>query len=99
MDTAEEYNSWIESRRLVIAQLGAMDASIRELTIKVDRLNDLTREKAVEVAREAQTGLADVNLRLVMLETRIKIWGAVVGLLGGGVATILVNLVQRAMVR
>jgi hypothetical protein len=97
MPESEEFASWLESRRLIIAQLAAMDASIRELGVKIDRFNDQAREKAIEVAKEAQTGIGELNLRVAMLELRAKLWGGVIGLAGGGIATAIVQLVMRAV--
>ena len=74
---SDEFASWIESRRLIISQLSAMDGSIRDLAVKIDKFNDSAREKAIDVAREAQSGIADLNLRVAMLELRAKMWGAV----------------------
>jgi hypothetical protein len=99
MPEADEYSSWLESRRLIIAQLAAMDTSIRELGGKIDRFNDSAREKAIEVAKEAQAGISDLNLRVAMLELRAKLWGGLIGLLGGGVATVIVDLVSRELHR
>jgi hypothetical protein len=94
---SDEFASWIESRRLIISQLSAMDGSIRDLAVKIDKFNDSAREKAIDVAREAQSGIADLNLRVAMLELRAKMWGAVIGLCSGCVGTVLVQLVLRAM--
>jgi hypothetical protein len=97
MQDAEEYSSWLESRRLIIAQLAAMEAAIRDLAGKIDKFNDSAREKAIEVAKDAQTGISDLNMRVAMLEMRAKLWGGVIGLAGGGVATIIVQLVTRQL--
>jgi hypothetical protein len=97
MTETDEYASWLESRRLIISQLGAMDSSIRELGSKMDRFNDVAREKAIEVARDAQAGIADLNLRVAMLELRAKLWGGFVGLLAGGIATIIVQLINHSI--
>jgi hypothetical protein len=99
MQDADEYASWLESRRLIISQLGTMEAAIRDLSAKIDRFNDLAREKALEVAKEAQAGITDLNLRVAMLELRAKLWGGVIGLAGGGVATVIVQLVTHSLVR
>ena len=99
MADTEEYASWLESRRLIIAQLAAMDSSIRDLGSKIDRFNDSAREKAIEVAKEAQAGISDLNLRVAMLELRAKLWGGVIGLISGGVATVIVDLITREMRR
>jgi hypothetical protein len=99
MHDTEEFSSWLESRRLIIAQLAAMDSSIHDLSAKIDRFNELTREKAIEVARESQAGIADLNLRVAMLELRAKLWGGLIGLLGGGTATVIVDLVSRELHR
>ena len=93
----DEYSSWLESRRLIISQLSAMDSSIRDLATKIDRFNDTAREKAIEVAKEAQTGISALNLRVAMLELRAKLWGGIIGLLGGGVAAVIVQLVTRSL--
>src|SRR5665213_3387078 len=95
MPESEEFSSWLESRRLIIAQLAAMDYSIRDLGIKIDRFNDSAREKAIEVAKEAQTGISDLNLRVAMLELRAKLWGGMIGLISGSVATVVIDLVTH----
>lgn len=99
MQDAEEYASWLESRRLIIAQLATLEAAIRDLGAKIDRFNDSAREKAIEVAREAQSGISDLNLRVAMLELRAKLWGGIIGLAGGGVATVIVQLLMHAFER
>jgi hypothetical protein len=97
MQANDEYSSWLESRRLIISQLGAMDSSIRELGSKIDKFNDLAREKAIEVAKEAQAGITDLNLRVAMLELRAKLWGGIIGLAAGGVSTVIVQLVTHSI--
>jgi hypothetical protein len=99
MQSAEEYSSWLESRRLIISQLATLEASIRDLGTKIERFNDSAREKAIEVAKEAQLGIADLNLRVAMLELRAKLWGGVIGLAGGGVATVVVQLLMHSLGR
>ncbi len=93
----EELASWIESRRLIIAQLAAMDGSIRELATRIDRFNDLARERTAELAKEGQTGLGELRMRVGMLELRAKLWGAVLGVVGGVVATGIAQLMVTAM--
>jgi len=99
MQDSEEYSSWLESRRLIIAQLAAMDSSIRDLGSRIDRYSEASRERAVEMSKEAQIGIADLNLRVAMLELRAKLWGGVIGLLTGGAATGIVELISRQMQR
>jgi hypothetical protein len=99
MPDTDEYSSWLESRRLIISQLATMEAAIRDLSSRIDKFNDLAREKAVEVAREAQTGITDLNLRVAMLELRAKLWGGLIGLAAGGVGTVVVQLVMRSFER
>lgn len=96
MQNADEYSSWLESRRLIISQLATLEVSIRDLGTKIDKFNDVAREKAIEVAKEAQSGITDLNLRVAMLELRAKLWGGVIGLAGGGVATVVVQLLMRS---
>jgi hypothetical protein len=99
MQNADEYSSWLESRRLIISQLATLEASIRDLGSKIDKFNDSAREKAIEVAKEAQMGITDLNLRVAMLELRAKLWGGVIGLAGGGVATVVVQLLMHTIQR
>ena len=99
MPQNDEYTSWIESRRLIIAQLAAMDESIRDLSSKIDKYNESAREKVLDVAKEVQQSITDLNLRVAMLELRAKIWGGMIGLLAGGIATVIVQLVTRSMDR
>jgi hypothetical protein len=99
MQDTDEYASWLESRRLIISQLGAMDSSIRDLSAKIERFNETSREKAVEVSKDAQAGISELNLRVAMLELRAKLWGGIIGLLGGGVATAIVQLVTHSVQR
>ena len=99
MQDADEFSSWLESRRLIISQLATMEAAIRDLGSKIDRFNDSAREKAIEVAKEAQLGISDLNLRVAMLELRAKLWGGMIGLAAGGVGTIIVQLVMRSFDR
>jgi len=99
MNEDSEVASWNESRRLIISQLRDMDASIRELSARIDKYNDSARERASEVAKEAQAGIIELNLRVAMLEMRAKMWGAFVGLVGGSAGTLLIELVRRALLR
>jgi hypothetical protein len=96
---ADEFPSWLESRRLIISQLTTMEAAIRDLGGKIDRFNDTAREKAIEVAKESQTGIAELNLRVAMLELRAKLWGGIIGLASGGVGTVVVQLIMRELQR
>ena len=40
MQDAEEYSSWLESRRLIISQLATMELAIRDLAGKIDKFNE-----------------------------------------------------------
>ena len=99
MQDADEYASWLESRRLIISQLSTMEAAIRDLASKIDKFNDSAREKAIEVAKEAQSGISMLNLRVAMLELRAKLWGGIIGLAAGGVGTVIVQLVMHSLQR
>jgi hypothetical protein len=99
MQESDEYSSWLESRRLIISQLTTMEVAIRDISSKIDRFNDAAREKAIEVAKEAQFGISGLNLRVAMLELRAKLWGAILGLIGGGLATVVVQLAMHVVQR
>ena len=99
MTDDSDAGSWNESRRLIITQLRDMDGSIRELSARIDKYSETAREKASEVAKEAQAGIIELNLRVAMLELRAKMWGACVGLVGGSAGTLLVEVVRRSMAK
>jgi hypothetical protein len=99
MNEIEEFSSWLESRRLIISQLTAMDASIRELGVRIDKYNETARERAVEFSKEAQIGISDLNLRVAMLELRAKLWGAALGMISGAIATGVFQLISQTMHR
>jgi hypothetical protein len=96
MQDADEFPSWLESRRLIISQLTTMEAAIRDLGAKIDKFNDSARERAIDVAKESQSGIAELNLRVAMLELRAKLWGGIIGLAAGGLGTIVVQLIMRS---
>ena len=52
-----------------------MEAAIRDLSTRIDRYSETSRDRAVEMSKEAQTGISDLNLRVAMLELRAKLWG------------------------
>jgi hypothetical protein len=96
---ADEFPSWVESRRLIISQLTTMESAIRDLGGKIDKFNDSARERGIELAKESQSGIAELNLRVAMLELRAKLWGGIIGLASGGVGTVVVQLVMRSLQR
>jgi hypothetical protein len=99
MQEAEEFSSWLESRRLIISQLATMESAIRDLGGKIDKFNDVAREKAIEVAKDSQNGISDLNLRVAMLELRAKLWGGIIGLAAGGIGTVVAQLAMHSLER
>ena len=88
----EDQSSWLESRRLIITQLKSMDDAIRALTEKIERQSDVARERIVVVATDTQKDLADLRVRIAMLEVSAKIWGGVIGLVGGSLGTLILDV-------
>ncbi len=99
MQDSEEYLSWLESRRLIISQLTVMDTSIRELGFRIDKYNEVSRDRTTDMSKEAQSSIANLNIRVAMLELRAKLWGATLGLVSGAVATGIVQLISMTMHR
>jgi hypothetical protein len=88
----DDESSWLESRRLIITQLKSMDDAIRTLTEKIERQSDVARERIVVVATDTQKDLADLRVRIAMLEVSAKIWGGVIGLVGGSLGTLILDV-------
>ncbi len=88
----DDESSWLESRRLIITQLKSMDDAIRTLTEKIERQSDVARERIVVVATDTQKDLADLRVRIAMLEVSAKIWGGAIGLVGGSLGTLILDV-------
>jgi hypothetical protein len=99
MHENDDHASWLESRGLIISQLTSMDASIRELSIRIDRYSEVSRERTAELSKVAQSETADLKLRVAVLEMRAKIWSATLGLIRGGVATGALQLILGSLHR
>lgn len=92
-----EYSSWLESRRLIIAQLNTMAASIKDLGDKVDRFNEGARERSDDMSKEAREAVNQLNVRLSVLDMQVKTWAAVIGLGCGAGGTIAMQFILRGM--
>ena len=88
----DDDSTWLESRRLIITQLKSMDDAIRTLTEKIERQSDVARERSVVVATDTQKDLADLRVRIAMLEVSAKIWGGAIGLVGGSLGTLILDV-------
>lgn len=97
MDDDTEYSSWVESRRLIISQLGTMDTSIRDLSARVDRFADQARERSIEATEKASTAVNALNIRVSMLEQTAKMGGALYGAIVAIVVTVIAQLILRGM--
>jgi len=95
MQDTEEYLSWLESRRLIISQLTAMEVSVRELGNRIDRYNEVSREKTIELASQAEAGIADLKMRVAARELLAQLWSGAIGLVAGGVAAVVVQLLAH----
>lgn len=91
-DNNESPSSWNESRRLIISQLRSMDASIKELGTKIESLNEKGRDRIVLLDASVATQMSDMKVRIAMLEVRAKIWGGMVGFVGGAVASGIIDI-------
>jgi hypothetical protein len=95
MQDSEEYAGWLESRRLIISRLTAMDLAIHELGVRIDGYNEVSREKTLQIANQAETALADLKKRIADRDFFAVLWSGAVGLLTGGVATAVVELLRH----
>ena len=92
MQDTEEYTSWLESRRLMISQFTAMDISIRELGDRIDRYTEVSRERTLEVASQAEAGITALRIRVATRDLMGLLSSGGIGLVAGGVAAAIVQL-------
>ena len=92
MQDTEEYISWLESRRLIISQLTAMDISIRELGDRIDSYTEVSRERTLEVASQAEAGITALRIRVATRDLMGLLSSGGIGLVAGGVAAAVVQL-------
>jgi len=92
MQDTEEYISWLESRRLIISQLTAMDISIRELGDRIDSYTEVSRERTLEVASQAEAGITALRIRVATRDLMGLLSSGGIGLVAGGVAAAIVQL-------
>ena len=92
MQDTEEYISWLESRRLIISQLTAMDISIRELGDRIDSYTEVSRERTLEVASQAEAGITALKIRVATRDLMGLLSSGGIGLVAGGVAAAIVQL-------
>ena len=88
----DEAASWIESRRLIVTQLRSMDEAIRGLADKIEKQNEIARERLIGVATDTNKEIGELRVRISMLEISAKIWGGMIGLVGGTLATLIINI-------
>ena len=98
LDTDDELSSWLESRRLIVAQLKAMDSSIRELSGKIDLYNDTARDRTSDVAEKTRDAVNELKVRVAMLEVRAQIWGGALGFIAGGLSSLIVSITHSFFV-
>lgn len=88
----DDDGSWLESRRLIISQLKTMDDSIRSLSDRIDKHSESNRERVNVFNTEANQAISDLRVRIAMLEVSAKIWGGIVGMLSGSIASLILDL-------
>ncbi len=96
-EPGDEFSSWLESRRLIVAQLASMDAAIRELASKIERFNETSREQSGRISKEAQEAINAMNIRLSLLDQKVKIWSAGIGMVAGAVMAVIMPLIMHGL--
>lgn len=92
MPEDESAASWNESRRLIVSQLRGMEEALRDLTVRIDLQGEKNRDRISVMEQQTAASLSDLKVRIAMLEVRAKIWGGMVGLVGGAVGTFVVDV-------
>ena len=99
MKDTEEYISWLESRRLIISQLTANEVSIHELGVRLDAYTEVSREKTLEIANRAEAALMDLKIWVAARGLLTLLSSGAIGLVTGGVAAAVVDLIMHELVR
>jgi hypothetical protein len=92
-----ESMSWLESRRLVIAQLESMDKALRELSSRVDSFATYSREQLDRNNREQTALIAAIQTRLAIVEYTSRIWSVGAGIVSGAVATAIFQAIVESL--
>lgn len=95
MQDTEEFVNWLESRRLIIAKLSTLDAAIGALDAKIDRCNEVARERTAEMFNDTQKGIVALKSRAAVRELQGIMWSVAIGFMTGGLASVIVNLLMR----
>lgn len=93
----ESPSSWNESRRLIVSQLRDMNGSLKELSTKIDTMNEKSRDRITLLDASVALQLSDMKIRISMLEVRAKIWGGMIGAVGGSVAAFVLFLLEKGL--
>lgn len=84
-----------EYRRLFLSELQRINNMLQGFDNKLDQLNNTNRDRISLVETSLNTQISDVKTRVAMLEVRAKIWGGMVGCVGGAVASGLIVLIEK----
>jgi len=99
MQDTEVYANWLESRRLIISQLAATEASIHELGVRIDAYSEVSREKTLEIANRAEAAIADLRISVAGRELLILFSSGAIGLMTGGLAAAVVEVLVHQLGR
>jgi hypothetical protein len=95
MADGEEVTSWLESRRLIISKLSGLETDLRDYGLKVERVLDAMRERHNEATEKTSSQMAEMRVTVAMMEVKIKIWSAVIGLAAAGAVTLIAQFITR----
>lgn len=69
-----------------------MDEAIRSLSDKIETMQEKGRDRASLFEAQVTSKISDLHTRMAMMEVRAKMWGGVIGFLGGGAASAILDV-------
>lgn len=85
-----------ENRRLIALQLDDIKQAVEKLSERVVSMDDKARDRAGLFEAKVGSEMTGVNVRIAMLEVRAKIWGGLIGSVGGGVVAAIIEFLVKS---
>lgn len=86
--------SWAEreNQRVTALKLEELTNAIEKLSDKIELMNEKSRDRSSLFETKINTELTNVNVKIAMMEVKMKIWAGVFGVASSAISTALIEL-------